>query len=119
MTRRDALMLLLTLAAVMLGRPHALDAQPPPAGEVVIAFPVTLAPTWFDPAETPAQITPFAFLYALHDGLVRPLPGARMGPSLATAWTESPDGASITASATFGHLALPDNVTCWHLMAWQ
>jgi len=28
-------------------------------------------------------------------------------------------GASITASATFGHSASPDNVTCWHIMALQ
>ena len=27
--------------------------------------------------------------------------------------------ASITASATFGHLASPDNVTYWHIMALQ
>ena len=28
---------------------------------------VSLAPTWFDPAETPGIITPFMVLYALHD----------------------------------------------------
>jgi hypothetical protein len=28
-------------------------------------------------------------------------------------------GASITASATFGHSASPDNGTCWHIMALQ
>ena len=28
-------------------------------------------------------------------------------------------GASITASATFGHSASPDNVTCWYIMALQ
>src|SRR5882724_1960261 len=27
--------------------------------------------------------------------------------------------ASITASATFGYSASPDNVTCWHIMALQ
>src|SRR6266446_3475923 len=92
MTRRNAMTLLLTVAVLMGGWPHDLGAQPHPAGEVVIAFPVTLVSTWFDPAETPAQITPFAILYALHDGLVRPLPGERMGNSLAASWTESPDG---------------------------
>jgi len=96
MTRRDAFAMVLTVAVVMGGWPHALGAQPHSAGEVVIAFPVTIAPAWFDPAETPAQITPFAFLYALHDGLVRPLPGERMGTSLAAAWTESPDGLVYT-----------------------
>ena len=92
MTRRDLLTILLTMAAVLGGGPPTWGAPLPPAGEVVIAFPVTIAPTWFDPAETPAQITPFALLYALHDGLVRPLPGERMGPSLAASWTESPMG---------------------------
>src|SRR5262252_10143041 len=96
MTRRDMLTLLLTMAVGLRGGPHAWGAPLPPAGEVVIAFPVTIVPVWFDPAETPAQITPFAFLYALHDGLVRPLPGERMGPSLAASWTESPDGLTYT-----------------------
>jgi len=53
---------------------------------------VTLSPSWFDPAELPAQITPFGILYALHDAVVRPLPGERMGPALAESWSESPDG---------------------------
>jgi peptide/nickel transport system substrate-binding protein len=69
-----------------------LQAQTKPAGELVIAMHVTLAPAWFDPADTPAQITPFGILYALHDALVRPLPGERMGLALAESWRESPDG---------------------------
>jgi peptide/nickel transport system substrate-binding protein len=67
-------------------------AQSIPAGELVYAMHVTLSPSWFDPAETPAQITPFGILYALHDAVVRPLPGERMGPALAESWSESPDG---------------------------
>jgi peptide/nickel transport system substrate-binding protein len=59
---------------------------------MVWAWHVTLAPSWFDPAETPPQITPFGLLYALHDALVRPRPGEKMGNSLAESWTESPDG---------------------------
>jgi peptide/nickel transport system substrate-binding protein len=31
-------------------------------------------------------------LYAIHDALLRPLPGHKIGKSLAEAWTESPDG---------------------------
>ena len=46
-----------------------LAAQPRPTGEAVWAWHVTLAPAWFDPADTPAQITPFGMLYALHDAL--------------------------------------------------
>ena len=58
-------------------------AQAQPAGQVTIAVHVTLAPTWFDPAETPGIITPFMFLYAVHDALVKPMPGNLMTPSLA------------------------------------
>jgi peptide/nickel transport system substrate-binding protein len=58
----------------------------------VYALHVSLSPNWFDPAETPAQITPFGILYALHDAVVRPLPGERTGPALAESWSESQDG---------------------------
>jgi peptide/nickel transport system substrate-binding protein len=58
----------------------------------VVALHVTIPPAWFDPAETPAQITPFGILYALHEAMVRPLPGARMALALAASWAESPDG---------------------------
>jgi peptide/nickel transport system substrate-binding protein len=67
-------------------------AGQPAAGEVVIAWHVTIAPSWFDPSTAPPQITPFGILYALHDALVRPLPGQKMGASLAESWKESPDG---------------------------
>ena len=63
-----------------------------PAGAAVMAWHVTIAPSWFDPSTAPPQITPFGMLYAIHDALVRPLPGQKMGPSLAESWTESPDG---------------------------
>jgi len=66
------------------------QAQSP--DKLVFAYHVTISPSWFDPAEAPAQITPFGILYALHDAVVRPLPGERMAPALAASWTESPDG---------------------------
>ena len=53
---------------------------------------VSLAPTWFDPAETPGIITPYMILYALHDALVKPMPGNPMSPSLAESWSSSADG---------------------------
>src|SRR5215470_19291531 len=67
-------------------------AQPAPAGEAVMAWHVTIAPSWLDPSTAPPQITPFGILYAIHDALVRPYPGHKMGPSLAESWQESPDG---------------------------
>ena len=36
---------------------------------------VSLAPTWFDPAEVSGIITAFMVLYALHDAMVKPMPG--------------------------------------------
>jgi peptide/nickel transport system substrate-binding protein len=82
----------LMVAVLALGVAEGLEGQPAPAGEAVMAWHVTIAPTWFDPSTAPPQITPFGMLYALHDALVRPLPGQRMGASLAESWTESPDG---------------------------
>src|SRR6266545_4936715 len=79
------------LAVVLVLAARSTFAQTP-AGEVTISFHVTLAPSWFDPSSAPPQITPFGVLYAIHDALVRPLPGQKMGPSLAESWTESPDG---------------------------
>ncbi len=64
----------------------------PPSGRAVMAWHVTIAPSWFDPSTAPPQITPFGMLYAIHDALVRPYPGQKMGPSLAESWTESEDG---------------------------
>ena len=63
-----------------------------PEGQVVWGIHVSLAPTWFDPAETTGIVTPFMVLYALHDALVKPLPGASLAPSLAESWAVSPDG---------------------------
>ncbi|HEX9821097.1 MAG TPA: ABC transporter substrate-binding protein [Methylomirabilota bacterium] len=63
-----------------------------PAGQAVVAFHVTIAPSWFDPSTAPPQITPFGILYAIHDALVRPYPPHKMGSSLAESWKESADG---------------------------
>src|SRR6266446_3784327 len=82
-----ALMILLGLI-VALGAP----AETAPEGQIAIAVHVSLAPAWFDPAETPGVITPFLTLYALHDALVKPMPGHAWAPSLAESWTASKDG---------------------------
>ena len=65
--------------------------QTKPEGEMRWAIYVTLAPQWFDPAEVMGQITPFWVLYAMHDALVKPMPGNLMTPSLAESWTVSSD----------------------------
>src|SRR5262245_37353982 len=76
------------LAGGLLERPAA---QNKPEGEMRWALYVTLSPVWFDPGEVVGQITPFWVLYALHDALVKPMPGNHMTPSLAESWTVSPD----------------------------
>lgn len=82
----------------MLAAPVAFAASRPlaaaggPSGQIVVAWHVTISPSWFDPSTAPPQITPFGMLYALHDALVRAYPGQKMGPALAESWGESEDG---------------------------
>jgi peptide/nickel transport system substrate-binding protein len=80
------------LAVILVGGAVAPSTAQTPAGEVTVSFHVTLAPSWFDPSAAPPQITPFGVLYAIHDALVRPLPGQKIGNSLTESWTESRDG---------------------------
>jgi peptide/nickel transport system substrate-binding protein len=81
--------LLVALALVLSATAATATAS---SGRAVMAFHVTISPSWFDPSTAPPQITPFGVLYAIHDALVRPYPGHKMGPSLAESWVESPDG---------------------------
>jgi len=77
------------LALALLAPATSLGA---PDGQITWATHFTLAPTFFDPAETAGLITPFILLYALHDALVKPMPGKSMAPSLAESWSVSADG---------------------------
>jgi peptide/nickel transport system substrate-binding protein len=63
-----------------------------PEGQLTLALHFTLAPTLFEPAETPGVVSPYMILYALHDAMVKPMPGKSMAPSLAESWTISRDG---------------------------
>src|SRR5499425_2829606 len=88
------LAVLLVQLLALAGYPvHDAAAQPrsSPDGEMRWALYVTLAPQWFDPSEVLGQITPFWVLYAMHDALVKPMPGNLMTPSLAESWTVSAD----------------------------
>ena len=52
---------------------------------------MTIPPSWFDPAEAPAQITPLvSSMRSMMLWCVRCQ--ERIAPALATSWTESPDG---------------------------
>src|SRR5438132_12965706 len=65
-------------------------SQSKPEGEMRWALYVTLSPVWFDPGEFQG-LTAFWVLYAIHDALVKPMPGNLMTPSLAESWTVSAD----------------------------
>src|SRR6266850_6488536 len=78
------------LALGLGSREVAAGAQPD--GQLTVAFDVSIALTFLDPAETPGIGVPFVFLYALHDALIKPLPGNDTAPCLAESWTESGDG---------------------------
>ena len=65
---------------------------PSTAQQMTWAVHITLAPTWFDPGEHTGIITIMKVLYAVHDAMVKPMPGNHMAPSLAESWTASKDG---------------------------
>jgi peptide/nickel transport system substrate-binding protein len=91
LTRRELLALsALGLIAVAPGFAQAAEPQ----GQLTWGIHVSLAPTWFDPAETPGLITPFMILYALHDALVKPMPGQPLAPCLAESFSAAEDGRS-------------------------
>jgi len=87
-----AAVLLLAYGSVgdVIAQPRS-PSPPKPEGEMRWALYVTLAPQWFDPGDVLGQITPFWVLYAIHDALVKPMPGNLMTPSLAESWTVSAD----------------------------
>jgi len=91
--RALSLLLVLVVSASLASHAHAQATRSePPTGQMTWAVHFSLAPTFFDPGETTGIITPFLVLYALHDGLVKPMPGKPQAGSLAESWSVSPDG---------------------------
>ena len=90
LTRREVLVMSAfgALAAV----PGLARAAAGPEGQLTWGVHVSLAPIWFDPAEISGIITPFMVLYALHDAMVKPMPGQPLAPSLAQSLSGSEDG---------------------------
>ena len=78
-----AVLLCVTLA------PHAAAA---PEGQVTWGIHVSIVPAWFDPAEMQGIVTSFLVMSALHDAMVKPLPGNLLAPGLAESWSISRDG---------------------------
>src|SRR5262245_1354239 len=90
LSRREILKMSAALAGsrVLLSTGSAGAAQP--AGQLTWGVHVSLAPAWFDPAETSAgSVIPFMVMYAVHDAMVKPMPDQPMAPSLAESWTAS------------------------------
>jgi peptide/nickel transport system substrate-binding protein len=87
LTRRE--MLALTAVGLTTTARYADAAQ---QGQLTYGVHISLAPAWFDPAESTGLITPFMVLYALHDGMVKAMPGQLQAPSLAESVTASADG---------------------------
>src|SRR5215470_16044325 len=83
---------LVVAGVLFMGGPFGAEAgaQQKPEGEMRWALYVTIAPMWFDPAEI-GGLNTFWIGYALHDALVKPMPGNLMTPSLAESWTVSAD----------------------------
>jgi len=94
MTLRPLPAVALLGAVLCLGLGADAGAQAKPEGEMRWALYITISPNWFDPGEVVGQLTPFWVLYAMHDALVKPMPGNLATPSLAESWTMSPDGRS-------------------------
>jgi peptide/nickel transport system substrate-binding protein len=85
---------IVTLAALLLLPALGGPVAAAPEGTMTWGLHVTLAAKWLDPADTEAFINPFMVLYAIHDALVKPMPGSDNTPSLAESWTASKDGLS-------------------------
>jgi len=83
-----------TAAAQPTAAPAAASTQP--KGQFNYVWHTTISPAWFDPQENPPQITPYNFAYALHDALVKHLPGQPFAPSLAESYEVAPDFTSAT-----------------------
>lgn len=93
LSRRDLLALTalgFVAGAPTIGRAAATDDQ------LTWGIHVSITPTWLDPAETQGIITPFMVLYAVHDAMVKAMPGKPQAPCLAESWSASEDGLSYT-----------------------
>jgi peptide/nickel transport system substrate-binding protein len=89
-SRRDILKLSAALAGLGVF-PATGSAAAGPQGQITWGVHVSLAPSWFDPAETAGTITPYMVMYALHDAMVKPMPGQPQTPCLAESWSASED----------------------------
>ena len=85
------LVLVGAVLCAMLGPAGVPGVAAAPEGTLTIAMHFSPVTRWLDPAEGESTITPYLLLYALHDGLLKPMPGVGSGPSLAQSWAMSKD----------------------------
>jgi peptide/nickel transport system substrate-binding protein len=91
MGARRLLVILLLVVSLLVGlAPAPVAAQ----AQMTWAVHISLAPTWFDPGEHTGNITLMMVLYAVHDAMIKPMPGNATAPSLAESWTAARDGLS-------------------------
>src|SRR5882672_327838 len=92
-TMRRSLRVLVLLVVAVLGPGGLSSARgQAPAGQMTLVYNISIVPRWFDPAESEGLVTPFIFYYAIHDALVKPMPGNASTPCLAESWSVSADG---------------------------
>ena len=79
------------LALALLFASPAPPAEAASEGQMTWAVHVSIAPTWFDPGEHPGIVTSMMIFYALHDALVKPMPGRTCASTAARAcrWVAS------------------------------
>src|SRR5919198_604557 len=77
-------------------QPAAPAAQPAAKGKYTEAFNASIPPAWLDPQENPPQVTPYHFDYAIHDAMLKHMPGQQFAPSLAESYEIAPDFKSAT-----------------------
>jgi peptide/nickel transport system substrate-binding protein len=92
LSARSRRFVLLVCAVVCLAIPGHVVAAP--EGTLTIAMHFSPVTRWLDPGEGESTITPYLLLYALHDGLLKPMPGQASAPSLAESWSMAKDMAS-------------------------
>ena len=91
MSRPLRVLVLLAVAALGPFGAAAVRAEAP-SGQMTLVYNISIVPRWFDPAESEGLVTTFIFYYALHDALVKPMPGNPAAPCLAESWSASGDG---------------------------
>ena len=69
---------LLLLVLLVVAAPAGGNAQ---GDQITWGVHISLAPTWFDPAEASGTTTPYLIYYAIHDAVVKAMPDQALAPT--------------------------------------